>query len=113
MIVSPTLTPPAAAGDPAMTRSTLKTLLAEDMMTPMPATLALNDCWKAAYCAGVRKVEWPVSPRLSTIPLRAPYRSCWSVTDDRPTKRLLMIWSASLYRVEFSALPAGAAELAG
>jgi len=40
--------------------------------TPIPATLAFREAWNAAYSVGVRKVEWPVSPRLSTMPLIEP-----------------------------------------
>ena len=72
VIWSPALTPAAAAGVPAMTLSTLNTPESLPSSTPIPATLAFREAWNAAYSVGVRKVEWPVSPRLSTMPLIEP-----------------------------------------
>ena len=45
------------------------------------------------------------------MPLMEPYSSCWSVTDDRPTKFCLMICSAWSYRLDALLEPLGLAAL--
>src|ERR1035437_6789926 len=99
VIWSPALTPAFAAGVSPSTRLTLKAPLSSDRTTPMPAMLLVLSCdCMAAYSAAIRNSEWPVSPRLLTMPAMEPYNSCWSVTEFRPTKFPLTTCKAWSYR---------------